>query len=105
MDTWVAAAVLLATSQFVLRLAMPGPGPHKRRRERDRRRVQEPPPIEGAAAGLLEHIPFIEPVKGARRIRVGATLFMALTLASAILGVALYLAGKALTLWAQSLAN
>ncbi len=109
----LAIAALLMSARFVLHASMPPrrrKGAHRRKPGSPRirasrgmpRGLSEPAPIAGAAAGLLESIPFLEPAHTGR-LKGATRLVLTIAFVSALFAAALYFAGRAITLWAQSL--
>ncbi len=105
----VAAGALLIGSRAVLRDALrdavPQRRPHAARPSHARPpRGQEPPPISGAASGLLESIPYLEAARTGR-IRGTAKLVVTISVLAALFAAALFAFGRALATWISSLSS
>lgn len=103
-----AGLILAAGARYAVRSAMP-PAPrgrHRRKRGSPRpkpARRAEPIPLTGGAAGLLESIPFLEPVRRQRRFGGTARLLLAIAGAATAIAAILFALGRGFAAWLESM--
>ncbi|HEX9695321.1 MAG TPA: hypothetical protein VGB64_03300 [Actinomycetota bacterium] len=112
----IAGAVLFLGARFAVRIAMPpSRGRHRRkpgsprpprpaRPARERRPAirPDPVPVAGGATGLLESIPYLEPVRRHVRLRGAARLALGIAAAALLAAGLMFLLASRLPAWLDS---
>lgn len=108
-----AGFVLALGARYAVRSAMPSAPRGRHRRRRGSPRLGRPPrrtvsrpnpiPVSGGATGLLESIPFLEPVRRRSRFSGTTRLLMAIAAAAWLVAAVLFIAGRGFAAWLESM--